>query len=455
MSDRQTTLSGISEQDREQLQTRVGPKKVILPEEWEISRLNELASVSGGKRLPKGHSYAGEVTQHPYIRVVDFENGTVSTTNLKYLKQKTRDEIERYTISSENVYISIAGTLGIAGIIPESVNGANLTENAAKIHDLSRIQRNYLSYYLRSKFGQDEVHRFTVGSTQPKLSLFRLRKLEVIHPPLEEQRKIATVLYTVDQAIQNTEDILGRYEQLQTGLLRKYFGKSSDQNSQFEKRESKRLGPTTLNVPKEWEVVQIDDIGEVFTGNTPSTDREEYFGGSLPFITPENFNNSKYVHNGSRTLTTEGSEKVPVLPKDSVMVECIGRVGRIRMTGDELATNQQINSVIADDSQMNPEFLYYHLLALSDIIEAQAGQTTTPILRKSLFESLNIFCPPEDDQEKIVQSMNIFEDAKEKERERLSKLMSMKKGLMQDLLSGAVRTHETDIDIPEAVLAHG
>lgn len=153
----------------------IGPKSIKIPQHWEIKSINDLAEVKGGKRLPRGHGYADEQTDYPYIRVVDFVDGIVSDENIKHISEETRDEIEKYTISSNDVYISIAGHgLGISGTVPEKLNGANLTENAAKLTDLSGILNDYLAMYLRSSFGQAEVQRFTVGSGQPKLALKRI-----------------------------------------------------------------------------------------------------------------------------------------------------------------------------------------------------------------------------------------------------------------------------------------
>jgi len=88
-------------------ETEIGP----VPEGWEVVRLGDVADVRGGKRLPKGHKFASEITPFPYIRVVDFIDGTVSLGDLRYLKPEDREIIKRYVISCDDVYISIAGTI--------------------------------------------------------------------------------------------------------------------------------------------------------------------------------------------------------------------------------------------------------------------------------------------------------------------------------------------------------
>ena len=99
---------------------------------------------------PKGESYADHITAHPYVRVIDMINHSVNIPELVYLTPSTHEKIARYTISSKDVYISIAGTIGQVGAIPDSIDGANLTENAAKIvlNKEAPVDRDYLIWYL-------------------------------------------------------------------------------------------------------------------------------------------------------------------------------------------------------------------------------------------------------------------------------------------------------------------
>ena len=157
---------------------------------WKQATIKELGEVKGGKRLPAGHTYSEEPTSFPYIRVVDFSNGTVALENLKYLKAETQAAISRYTISKRDVYISIAGTIGLVGVIPEMLDGANLTENAAKICNLTGVLPKYLCCYLASLSGQSQIAGYTLATTQSKLALFRIEKIVVPLPPVAEQERI-------------------------------------------------------------------------------------------------------------------------------------------------------------------------------------------------------------------------------------------------------------------------
>jgi type I restriction enzyme S subunit len=140
-----------------------------LPNRWSLTTVGEIGSVQGGKRLPKGTLYASQPTAHPYIRVTDFRNMSVSDEDLRYIDEATHSAIKRYTISDSDLYISIAGTIGKVGLVPHHLSGANLTENAAKITSLQNARRAYLSYALNSKPAQDQIEEYITSSGQPKL----------------------------------------------------------------------------------------------------------------------------------------------------------------------------------------------------------------------------------------------------------------------------------------------
>lgn len=161
-----------------------------LPRHWKWTIVGKVGSVKGGKRLPPGHKYAAEKTSYPYLRVTDFVECGIDDSGLQYLSAETRREIERYTISSKDVYISIAGSIGLVGQVPAHLDNANLTENAAKITDLKDVEPKFLIYWLASPTGRRLIAKSTIATTQSKLALFRIEKLPVPLPPIDEQRCI-------------------------------------------------------------------------------------------------------------------------------------------------------------------------------------------------------------------------------------------------------------------------
>jgi len=194
----------------------------LVPETWEIARLGHIAMVRGGKRVPKGHAFSDEQTPFPYVRVVDLCDGCVDLTRLKYLTREDRKAIDRYTISKDDVYISIAGSIGLVGLVPPELDGANLTENAAKLTALPNVavDKGYLARFLASDVGQREVLKRTTKTSQPKLALARIREIPVALPPLSAQRRVAGALGVVDQKLQAEKRVHVSLSRLFDALLR-------------------------------------------------------------------------------------------------------------------------------------------------------------------------------------------------------------------------------------------
>jgi type I restriction enzyme S subunit len=171
----------------------------LLPEGWAAIKIEDIADVKGGKRLPKGESFSDEITAHPFF------NETIDMSDLKYLKVETHQQIENYTISKNDLYISIAGTIGLVGSIPASLDDANLTENAAKICNISGVDKVYLQGFLNSQSAIDQFKDKTTSSGQPKLALFRIRDCDLLLPPLAEQKVIADKLDELLAQVESTK----------------------------------------------------------------------------------------------------------------------------------------------------------------------------------------------------------------------------------------------------------
>ena len=144
-----------------------------LPDGWAWSRIRDIASVKGGKRLPKGMSFSSCRTSHAYIRVTDMKNHSVNTDDLKYITEEVFLQIKNYTISKDDLYVTIAGTIGVTGEVPAELDGMNLTENAVKVTDI-QINKAFLCLVLQSEFVQQQFQDKTHQVAMPKLALERI-----------------------------------------------------------------------------------------------------------------------------------------------------------------------------------------------------------------------------------------------------------------------------------------
>lgn len=204
-------------------------KKAMEPKEgWEEKKLGELCEIKGGKRVPKGYKLQSEPTSHKYIRVADFNDcGSVDLSDIQYISDEVYEQIKRYTISTKDIYISIAGTIGKSGIIPKELEGANLTENACKLVLDEILNQKFVYYFTQSNIFKKQIDILTKKSAQPKLALTRLAIVKIAFPSLTTQQTIVTHLDTlsakVTQLQQNLERIKTECDALKQALLRQVF----------------------------------------------------------------------------------------------------------------------------------------------------------------------------------------------------------------------------------------
>jgi type I restriction enzyme S subunit len=171
-----------------------------------VKELGKITTYKSGKRLPLGHLLQNNKTPYPYIRITDIDKNSISLNNIKYISQETKDIINKYIITTNDIYITIAGTTGLVGIIPNELDGANLTENAVRINIVNKneILQKYLVYDIH--YNQpEELKTKTIGAAIPKLSIERLMTLQIPVPSIECQKKIVEYCEYNDTLIKQLE----------------------------------------------------------------------------------------------------------------------------------------------------------------------------------------------------------------------------------------------------------
>lgn len=171
--------------------------KVFEEGEWEKKSVWNIANIKSWKRLPKGFRVQDEKTEYPYIRVSDFwEDGTIDSSNIRYITKEVFDQISRYIITDQDLYISIAGTIWKTWIIPSALNWASLTENAIRLvyKEPEKIYNNYILYFTKSSSFIEQAWLATRAVAMPKLAISRLGNIQIPLPPLAKQQEIVSYL---------------------------------------------------------------------------------------------------------------------------------------------------------------------------------------------------------------------------------------------------------------------
>jgi type I restriction enzyme, S subunit len=211
---------------------------------------------------------------------------------------------------------------------------------------------------------------------------------------------------------------------------------------------------TEMITKKEWALHKIKDFGVVSTGTTPSTKNQDFYGGPYKLISPADLTDSKYIFTAHKFITEEGLKVARTLPKNAVLVGCIGNVGKIGITTDEVsAFNQQINAIVCNDD-FDADFVYYLLRYQRPLLESKAVKVTLPILNKNNFENIEFGVPALPEQKAIARVLTNVQEAIARQEELIAELKELKRSMMQHLFTHGTKDEKTKIteigEIPES-----
>lgn len=378
---------------------------------WEVIEIGELGKVVTGKTplTIKPEYWNGDI---PFITPGDI-------TDYKYISETERKVTgegvkNTTTLLPPNtlIIVCIGSTIGkVALTNKECITNQQIN---SVIIDLTRFDPNYLYYAFSMVSKQFKYNSGTAAVPIIKKSLFEKYLLTV--PPLDEQRRISKVLSLVDEAIQKADEAITKTERIKQAMLRRLFS-------------------------KDLEIIGIKEIGIVSTGKTPSSFDISLWNGNIPFVTPGDISDSKYVIRTERTISDKGSKVTTLLPRNSLMVVCIGStIGKVALTSKNMTTNQQINSIIINEDKFDANFIYYSFLNSFNLFRALAGTAAVPIINKTLFEKFKIsISNNKKEQIRIGEILSSLDDKLLLEQSRKVKLERIKQGLMDDLLTGKKR----------------
>jgi type I restriction enzyme S subunit len=384
-------------------------------------RLKNICKLYYGKNLPEKEFQNGD---YPVCGA----NGIIGYHN-------------QFTHTNEMLLVSCRGEN--SGVIHISPPYSFITNNSIICEfETDDVDTKFLYFFLKSQ----KREKLTSGSAQPQITTFDLGRFKLPEfPPKPEQTAIATLLSKVDEAIAATQNSIKAAEKLKKALMQNLLtGKlkpDGSWRSEDEFYEDEKFG----KVPKGWEVARVKDYGFVQTGKTPPTAEPNVFSETenetrFPFITPGDLGVSKYISVSERYVTEKGIGYSFKVPANSICVVCIGStIGKIGITKIESCTNQQINTLIANDNNSG-EFFYYMMEYRKPHFKEIAGINATPQINKSGFEKYKLLRPTSKlEQEEIVLKIKSTDEEFVAKQTKIRTLQRLKKSLMQNLLTGKVR----------------
>ncbi|WP_229252908.1 restriction endonuclease subunit S [Campylobacter jejuni] len=392
-----------------------------LPQGWEVKKLEEIANIKGGKRLPKGENLLDNNTKFAYIRVADFQdNGTINLQNIKFINENTYNVLKNYKIYDDNLYISIAGTIGKIGIIPKELNGAILTENAVKLEYIqNNISNKFMYFFTLSNIFKTQIQTSTKIVAQPKLAITRLKQIQIPLPPLKEQERIVGILdesfAKIDESIKILEQDLLNLDELMQSALQKAFNPLKDNAKE------------NYKLPQSWEWKSLEEISENISagGDKPKNCTESKTAKNQIPVYANGVNNNGLV----------GYTDKATIIKPSLTISARGTIGFVCIRKEPYFPIVRLISLIPCENILCLHYLYFCL----NFFIAKGEGSSIPQLTIPKFKSLQIPLPPLKEQEQIAEHLDfVFEKAKAL-KELYTKELKDYEELKQSLLDKAFK----------------
>ena len=297
-----------------------------------------------------------------------------------------------------------------------------------------RISLGFGGHLFKSGWVRTQIQKEAQGAKVLGISPTRLRNLRLPLPhDKAEQQKIAECLNSVDELMAAQARKVDALKTHKKGLMQQLFPREGETQPRLRFPEFQNAG--------EWDDQSIGDFGQVVTGSTPSTAQPAFYGGGVPFVSPADISDLRFVDQTKTTLTPEGFAETRPIRAGSVLFVCIGStIGKVAKNVHECATNQQINAIVPS-SKHSDDFVYFALSYASERIALLAGRQAVPIINKSLFSSVRLLVPKLPEQQRIASCLSSLDALITAETQKLEVLKTHKKGLMQQLFPSPDSDH--------------
>ena len=278
----------------------------------------------------------------------------------------------------------------------------------------------FLGYKLNSGSYHNQIAPLAAGTKVYSINRKAIGETTITYPSKAEQQKIADFLSNVDSIITAETKIVNTLQKKKKALMQKLFTRQlrfkSGDGTDFPAWEEKKLG----------------EIADIITGTTPTSTVTEYYNGSFLWCSPADLGNTKIITKTNKTLSDIGKKKVRVIPKNSILVTCIGStIGKIGIASEEMSTNQQINSIVLKND--NYEYIYYCIQEYFKYFEKFISKQAVPIISKNLFSEFLIPIPCKFEQQKIAICLSSMDSLIQNQQKVVTTWQQRKKALLQHM----------------------
>ena len=415
----------------------------MVPEGWTKIRLSEFSSARRGTTYVASELSEDKERYPLYINMKSFKvGGGYNESGDKYFSSPylPRQVVRENDLLIANTDVTDAcDILGAAVYLPREklLEDVLFSHHVSALNIANDVDVNFLSFLFGSETSRLEMKRCGRGTTVKMLDIKDIGRICFSIPPLSEQKKIASILTSVDEVIETTQKQIDKLQDLKKATMNELLTKGIG-HTEFKDSELGRI-------PKSWEVKKLGETGKWKGGGTPSKSNPEFWEGNIPWVSPkdmkyeyisqtEDYVSDLAVANSSTNLIDSGA--ILIVVRSGILKHTLP----VAISKCNLTINQDMKALSVSKKFSNL-FIYHYLVAKNHVVlrsTLKAGNTVESI-DTQVFSDYLIPTPPLHEQIAIANIIETIASQIRKKNQKLSQTQSLKKSLMQDLLTGKVR----------------
>ncbi len=404
------------------------------PDGWEELRIEDVSDVNP-EALPASTD-PNHVINYIDISSIERTGRISSITAIPFAETSSR---ARRIVRKGDILVSTVRPY-LKAFARVSDNRGNLIASTgyAVLRAKSSVAPEYLYQYILSSKFVDQLTAKMKGSNYPAVSAKDVSASTISIPPIDEQRKIADVLQSVDEAITATQDVIDQTRKVKQGLLHRLL--------------TRGIGHTTFKqtdigeIPESWEVKTLEEIADVSRGKFSARPRNDpqFYCGDIPFIQTGDITASEYyIETHTQTLNEKGLTVSKIFDAGTIFITIAANIGDTAMSRIPMACPDSVVGVKAHE-HINSHWLMSFLRTQKADLDSKATVNAQKNINLTYLKPMKVPVPPKDEQDKIAELLSTITDAVMSEVEKSEQLQTVKAGLMSDLLSGRVRVPRDD-----------
>jgi len=405
----------------------------MVPEGWEVCNFGKYAKVRNGFAFKSSDFKEKGNGSFPIIRMSNLKKGTLDLSDAVYVDESVVSGLEPFALKPNDFVFGMSGSITNYGVVKKSNGICYQNQRVGRLQSLGSNQ-TYLSYLFTSDLITRKIELMAAGAAQVNISSTQIEELEVPFPPLPEQKKIASILTSVDEVIEKTQSQIDKLQDLKKATMNELLTKGIG-HTEF---KDSALG----RIPKSWEVKRLDEVSNISRGKFSHRPRNdpEFYDGNHPYLqTGDIPNDVNDITSFTQTLNDKGLGVSKIFKKGTLVLTIAATIGEVGILTFDSCFPDSLVGINCKREKIIPYFLLYSLRFAKQKLISEAPESAQKNLNLDILNPFLINVPELNEQKEIETIFLSIDHNLIKKTHKLHQTQSLKKSLMQDLLTGKVR----------------